>query len=97
MSDDPTVVRNDARGRFEFADAPDRAYLDFREEDGRLVLVHTEVDDDLEGQGVGSALVRAGLDDAASRGVPIVPECRFVADWLERHPDRADELDVVAP
>jgi hypothetical protein len=25
-----------------------------------------------------------------------VPECQFVSDWLDRHPERAEELEIVA-
>lgn len=90
----PEIVRDDERGRFELAEAPDTTYLDFRRSEGRLMLVHTEVADDLEGQGVGSALVRSALDHAEAEGLTIVPQCGFVAGWLDRHPDRAAELDI---
>jgi predicted GNAT family acetyltransferase len=93
-SDEPQVVRDDDAGRFTLQDAPDKAELTFRQEDGRLVLLHTEVDDELEGGGVGSALVTAALDHAEREHLTVVPACRFVAGWLERHPDRAAELDI---
>ena len=96
-NDQPEIIRNDERGRFELAEAPDTTYLNFRLAEGRLTLTHTEVDDDLEGQGVGSALVRAALDHAEAEGLVIVPECGFVASWLDRHPDRAAELDIATP
>lgn len=91
---EPDIVRNEPRGRFELGGAPDKGYLAFQQGDGRLTLVHTEVADDLEGEGVGSALVRAALDHAETEGLTVVPQCGFVAGWLERHPDRAAELDV---
>jgi predicted GNAT family acetyltransferase len=97
VTDTPTVVRNDDTGRFELASAPDDGRLEFREGDGRLTLVHTEVDDRLEGQGVGSALVRAALDHAEREDLTVVPECGFVRSWLDRHPDRADQLDIAHP
>lgn len=96
-SDQPEIVRNDERGRFELAEAPDTTYLDFRQSDGQLTLTHTEVADDLEGQGVGSALVRSALDHAEAEGLTVVVECGFVASWLDRHPDRAAELDIATP
>ncbi|HZU79909.1 MAG TPA: GNAT family N-acetyltransferase [Acidimicrobiales bacterium] len=54
---------------------------------GRIVFTHTEVADDYEGKGVGSALVREALRQAAERGLQIVPRCPFVADYLRRHPE----------
>lgn len=92
--DRPDVIRDPEAGRFVLADAPDRAYLVYRQEDGRLTLVHTDVDDELEGEGVGSALVRAALDHAEDAALTVVPECGFVAGWLDRHPQRAERLDI---
>ena len=94
MEHEPTIVRNDGAGRFELATAPEQGQLSFQQDEGRLTLVHTEVADDLEGQGVASALIRAALDHAEREGLTVVPECPFVANWLERHPDRASELDI---
>jgi predicted GNAT family acetyltransferase len=40
--------------------------------------------------------VREALDYAEEQGLAIVPECDFVAAWLDKHPERAAELDVAA-
>jgi uncharacterized protein len=90
------IRRNDEEGRFELVDGPADAVLGFRRAGERLRLVHTEVDEQLEGEGVGSALVREALDYAEEQGLAIVPECDFVAAWLDKHPERAAELDVAA-
>ena len=55
-----------------------------------VVLTHTEVDPAAEGKGVGSALARAALDGARAAGLRVVPQCPFIATWIERHPDYAD-------
>jgi uncharacterized protein len=93
----PEVVRNDETGRFELVHPRGGGRLEYHQADGQLRLVHTEVDDELEGEGVGSALVREALAYAAHDDLTVVPECPFVASWLERHPDRAAELDIAAP
>ncbi|MDX1621436.1 MAG: GNAT family N-acetyltransferase [Nitriliruptorales bacterium] len=90
----PKITRND--GRYVLEEAPDEGFLKFEESDGRLILIHTQVADEREGQGVGSALVRFALDDAEERGLTVVPECNFVAGWLERHPDRAERIATEA-
>jgi uncharacterized protein len=94
MGAGPEITRDQETDRFVLAEAPDAAHLAYRSEGDRLVLTHTEVDDDLEGEGVGSALVRHALAHAETNGLTVVPACRFVASWLERHPDRAAELDI---
>lgn len=66
----------------------------YEEREDRLVFTHTEVDPRLEGQGMGSRLARAALDDARQRGRRIVPECAFIAAYLCRHPDWNDLLET---
>jgi predicted GNAT family acetyltransferase len=65
-------------------------FIEYSVQDGRVVLPHTEVDPAFEGQGIGSALVRAALDDVRRQGRNAVPVCPFVRSWLDRHPDYAD-------
>lgn len=55
--------------------------------DGSVVLVHTEVSEELGGHGVGAALVRAAVDALAAEGRTVRPACPFAASWLERHPE----------
>jgi uncharacterized protein len=66
----------------------------YRTEPGVVVLVHTEVDEAVEGTGVGSQLVRGALEDLRARGLRLVPVCPFVAAYLRRHPEEADLLGV---
>lgn len=95
-TDEPDIVLNEQAQRFEAAGEPDIAYLTYERSGDRMTLVHTEVADDLEGRGLGSALVRTALDHADAADLTIVPQCPFVSSWLERHPDRAAELDIAA-
>jgi predicted GNAT family acetyltransferase len=51
-----------------------------------IVLVHTEVDGAYEGRGLASRLVQEVLDAAHAAGLPVVPRCSYVQQWLGRHP-----------
>jgi len=64
----------------------------YERQDDVLVLTHTVVEPAAKGQGVGSALARTALDDARSAGERVLPQCEFMAAWIERHPDYADLL-----
>lgn len=94
MTDAPTITHDATHRRFVLAEDPELAELTYQRDDGRIVLTGTEVDEALEGRGVGSALVRAALDHAEAEELTIVSRCPFVTGWLERHPDRMAELDV---
>jgi predicted GNAT family acetyltransferase len=52
---------------------------------GRHFFVHTEVDDEFSGQGLGSTLIREALDDVKAMGGMIVPLCPFVARYVRSH------------
>jgi predicted GNAT family acetyltransferase len=58
---------------------------------GTLTFVHTEVDDEYEGHGVGSSLVRQSLDQLRDRGdVRVTASCPFVRSWIREHPEYQD-------
>ena len=59
--------------------------------DGRIMIMHTEVDDAYEGRGVGSSMVRQMLDLIRADGeLEVTVLCPFVNAWLRRHPDYQD-------
>ena len=87
-------LRDDtARHRFELDVEGSTAFVEYRDEPGRLVLVHTEVPAELGGKGVGSRLAAAVLDEARRRGRPVKAECEFIASYIERHPAYRDLLE----
>jgi predicted GNAT family acetyltransferase len=57
------------------------------ERPGVVVFTHTEIDDAFEGQGIGSQLAKAALEDVRARGLKVLPRCPFIKGWIERHPD----------
>ncbi|MCB8877386.1 GNAT family N-acetyltransferase [Acidisoma silvae] len=76
--------------RFELTKDRATAFVSYRQEKGQLVLIHTDVPRALEGQGLGSALVRAVLDEVRHRHQLVVPECAFIAGFIRRHPEYED-------
>jgi predicted GNAT family acetyltransferase len=89
-----TVARNDAKSRYEVdADGKVAGILVYRDGGEVLTMVHTEVGEEWEGEGVGSTLVRGALDDVRERGLKIRPLCPFVAAYVKRHPEYQDLVD----
>lgn len=86
-----TVRDNPRERRYEaLVDGRVAGVVFYRERDDAIVLVHTEVAPEFEGQGIGGRLVAGTLDDIRSRGLQIVPRCPFVRSYLARHPEYAD-------
>lgn len=53
--------------------------------DGARVLTHTYVPEALRGRGVAERLARAALADARAEGRKVVPECSYMARFIQRH------------
>jgi uncharacterized protein len=91
MTAELTVEDNAEKRRYEGRVADELAgYIAYYHEPGRMMLLHTEVLPEFEGQGVGSRLVGRALADIRERGLSLVPACPFVRGYLERHPEDAD-------
>ncbi len=70
-------------------------FTEYQSDGSRRVFTHTEVDQSLEGQGMGSLLVRGALDDTRQQGKRIVPVCEFVAAYIKKHHDWDDIVESV--
>jgi uncharacterized protein len=57
-----------------------------------LDLQHTRVPEAAAGQGVGGKLAEAAFEWARAHDTRLIPSCPFVREWLERHPERKDQL-----
>lgn len=88
---EPTVVNVPEASRYELRDGERMiGELAYRRRNGRMALIHTEVDEALERRGLGSRLVAAALDDSRREGLEVVPLCPFVEAFIERHPEYED-------
>lgn len=86
-----SVVDEPAEGRFAArVDERPAGYLSYRRVGDSIALLHTEVETDFEGEGVGGALVSAALGDARQHGLEVLPFCPFANSYLRRHPEWLD-------
>lgn len=67
-------------------------FADYRVRDGVITFVHTEIFDEFAGRGIGGDLARGALDQVRGRGLKVVPQCPFIKEWINRHPDYRDLL-----
>jgi predicted GNAT family acetyltransferase len=88
------VVDVPADNRFVVRLEGHEAELVYHRNGDRLVLVHTEVPDEMSGHGVGGRLVGAAVARAESEHLTIVPWCPFARRWLQDHPDVAARVDI---
>jgi hypothetical protein len=91
---DTDVVDNPQESRFEMAVGGAVAFAEYGEEDGRVLLLHTEVPQELSGQGIGSRLAKGVFETLRGRGSRVVARCPFMAGYAARHPEYAALLDA---
>jgi predicted GNAT family acetyltransferase len=91
------VRQNEALRHYEIiVDGQVAGFVQYVTRPGKMILVHTEIDDAFEGRGLGSQLAAATLDDIRAQGLRVVPLCPFIASYLERHPEYDDLVDHAA-
>lgn len=95
---EPTVVHVPEENRYEISvDGVDAGLTMYAERPGQRIFFHTEVDDEFEGQGLASRLVRAAITETRDAGVRVVPVCPYWKKWLGNHHDFDDIVDPVTP
>lgn len=86
------VIHNEAEARYELATEHGLATAAYARDGGTLVFTHTNVPRADEGHGIGGVLVAGAMTDVRRAGLRVVPQCPFVANWFEHHPDQRDLL-----
>ena len=87
-----TAVRNNTdRSRYELTvDDTVGGFVEYRDKGDYIQLTHTEVDPSREGEGLGSQLARAVLDNLRNEGRAVIPSCSFINGYLKRHREYAE-------
>ena len=95
MTQDAEVTNNEPGRRYEITQGGRVVgFAEYRPAGDAVMFTHTEVEEGHEGQGLGSTLVRAALDDARAHGRQVVPMCPFVANYIREH---REYVDLVQP
>ncbi|MDO5769575.1 MAG: GNAT family N-acetyltransferase [Psychrobacter sp.] len=87
-----TITHNPSANRFETTIDGHTGYISYQSKGDTLVYDHTIVPSELGGQGIGSALVKHALDYARQQGKKVVPQCSFVASYIDKHEQYQDLL-----
>ncbi len=91
-SSQPAIRNNEAAGRFEIEQDGRVAFAEYRILESGVLFPHTEVPPELEGRGLGSALVKHGMAVAKEQGLLVIPVCTFFAGYIRRHPEMHEQV-----
>jgi predicted GNAT family acetyltransferase len=87
-----TELRNNhEQSRYELAiDGELVGIADYRVVDDVVVFPHTEIQRARRASGLGTQLVQYALDDVRATGRRALPQCWFVAEFIDTHAEYAD-------
>ncbi|QKK02780.1 MAG: N-acetyltransferase [Pseudomonadota bacterium] len=84
------IKRNDQRQRFEAVVDNQLCVLEYTIDGKTISMNHVRVPEAVGGRGIAGEITRHALDWARSNDLRVVPNCPYVAGWIERHPEYAD-------
>lgn len=91
----PSAIRdNRARSRYELRiDGEPTGWLEYRQTETHVIVGHTVISADHQGQGLGPLLLGRALEDARHVGKTVIATCPFAKGYIARHV----ELDAYLP
>jgi predicted GNAT family acetyltransferase len=84
------VIHNKEENRFEIHLDSQIAELTYLLNGDTIIFTHTGVPPALEGRGLGSLLVKTGLEYARNNNLKVQTLCWFVSKYIQRHPEYQD-------
>ncbi len=78
---------NQKKNRFEVKIDSSIAFVEYIKNDGITSLVHTEVPEELAGQGIGSKMLGKVLSKLRDDGGKVKIQCPFIKNYVEKHPE----------
>lgn len=89
-----SAVRNNrAKKRFELEADGDVAIAEYAARSpGMLAFTHTFTPPRLRGRGIAARLVQGALEQVRAEGFKVIPQCWYVADYIDNHPEFSDLL-----
>lgn len=85
------IRKNEDQGRYEVVvDGQVAGFAEYRLVGDAVMLPHTEIKPEYEGQGLGGQVARFALDDVRQLGRLVIPMCPFIASYIRQHPEYVD-------
>ncbi len=81
------VVDNKLKSRFELETENDVAFADYVRSGDTITFTHTLVPEHIRERGSASKIAKFALDQARAEGLKVVPQCPFIAAYIQKHPE----------
>ncbi|MBQ0151995.1 MAG: N-acetyltransferase [Chryseobacterium sp.] len=81
------LVKNEDPKRFELSYNGHLAFIDYKESNTHISLIHTEAAAELAGTGAAAAVVEKTLMYIEESGKSLLPYCPYVFAFIKKHPE----------
>lgn len=82
---------NEERSRYEVLVGGEAAgYIDYRLNGETITAIHTRVGEEFQGMGLAGRLATELLEDARRTGRNVLPQCGYVASYIEKNEEYLD-------
>ncbi len=81
------VVKNEINNRFELNVDGHIAFIDYKQKDQLIKLIHTESPEALAGRGAATALIEKTLHYLEQNNHTLYPLCPLVFAYIKKHPE----------
>ena len=87
MNTDYKLIENETEKQYEFHIDGFIPRMEYIKVPSKIFLTHTEVPVELEGKGIGTALIKQVLEEIEKLDLVLIPMCPFVATYIKRYPE----------
>ncbi len=81
------LIKNETATRFEMKVGNNLAFIEYQQSPGKITLIHTEVQPELEGKGAATAIIEKTLGYIEENNFKLIPLCPLVVAYIKRHPE----------
>ncbi len=86
--------KNKEKNRFELVVDNQTSFIDYKERNQKIYLIHTEVPVQQEGKGISSALIEKTFQYIEANQYKLIALCPAVVAYIRRHPEWKRLLDL---
>jgi len=79
------LIDNETDQRFEMNVDGNKAVIEYKRYPGKIALLHTEVQPQLEGKGAATAIIEKALVYVEKNNLKLIPLCPLVVAYIKRH------------
>lgn len=91
------LYKNENKHRFEIEINGYFAFIDYKESQNAISLIHTEAETELAGTGAAAAVVKKTLNYIRENGKKLLPYCPYVFAYIKKHPEWKSVVDESFP